>query len=108
MSIIGDHLTENNEGLYAQHVGERIVSAACMLTNGQVVMCVRHNDRAMREIMSEIANFQRVMEQGFVTNRGRFVSRKLGWTIAEAAGQIIRRCGGDSTDGGTLYSENLY
>jgi hypothetical protein len=46
--------------------------------------------------------------QGFVTNRGRYVDRQEGWKIAEAAGQIIARCGGDTTDGGTLYSENVW
>jgi hypothetical protein len=46
--------------------------------------------------------------QGFVTDRGRYVDRQEGWKIAEAAGQIIARCGGDTTDGGTLYSENVW
>jgi hypothetical protein len=46
--------------------------------------------------------------QGFVTDKGRYVDRNEGWKIAEAAGQIIARCGGDTTDGGTLYSENVW
>jgi len=45
------------------------------------------------------------MEQGFVTDTGRFVDREEGHLIAKAAGQIIRRCGGDHH---TLYSENLW
>lgn len=43
--------------------------------------------------------------QGFLTNTGRFVSRAEALRIARAAGQIIRRCGGDSH---ALYSENLW
>lgn len=42
---------------------------------------------------------------GFMTDTGRFVDREEAHTIAKAAGQIIRRCGGDE---GTLYSENLW
>ena len=30
------------------------------------------------------------------------------WKIAEPAGQIRRRIGGDTINGGTLFSENLY
>ncbi len=43
-------------------------------------------------------------EQGFLTNKNRFVDRKEAWLIAEKANQIIRRSGGH----GTLYSEDLY
>lgn len=46
--------------------------------------------------------------EGFLDNKGDFRTRTEAWKIAEAAGQIRRRCGGDTTDGGTLYSENLY
>jgi hypothetical protein len=42
---------------------------------------------------------------GFMTDTGRFVDREEAHTIAKAAGQIVRRCGGDE---GTLYSENLW
>jgi len=43
--------------------------------------------------------------QGFVTNKGEFLTREEAWIIALAEGQIIRRCGGD---GEKLFSENLY
>jgi hypothetical protein len=43
--------------------------------------------------------------QGFLTNKNRFVDRKEGWDIAEAAGQINDRQRGGSR---TLYSEDLY
>ena len=48
------------------------------------------------------------MEQGFVTSKGRFVGRQEAWKIAVDQKQIVRRVGGDDSDGGTLYSENLY
>lgn len=43
--------------------------------------------------------------QGFLTSEGRFVARDEAWKIAEAAGQIVARCGGD---GDWLFSENLW
>lgn len=43
--------------------------------------------------------------QGFLTSTGRFVSREEAWGIALAAGQIVRRVGGDE---GRLFSENLW
>ena len=47
-------------------------------------------------------------EEGFIDQRGEFLTRTEAWKVAEAAKQITRRCGGDEADGGTLYSENLY
>jgi len=46
--------------------------------------------------------------QGFIDQRGEFLDRQEAWKVAHSAGQIIRRVGGDTKDGGTLYSENLY
>lgn len=46
--------------------------------------------------------------QGFIDQRGNFLTRTEAWKIAEQNGQIIRRVGGDTINGGTLYSENLY
>ena len=43
--------------------------------------------------------------QGFIDQRGNFLTREEAWIVAEASGQIIRRVGGD---GKKLYSENLY
>ena len=47
-------------------------------------------------------------EQGFVTSKQRFVNRREAWKIAVEQHQIVRRVGGDTANGGTLYSENLY
>lgn len=63
-------------------------------------------------VLHQISQYGRGREvdagQGFVTNTGRYVDRQEGWTIADGAGQIIHRCGGDRANGGTLYSENLW
>ncbi|CAE6710389.1 hypothetical protein [Candidatus Nitrotoga fabula] len=47
-------------------------------------------------------------EQGFIDQHGVFMTRTEAWHVAQASGQILRRCGGDDANGGTLYSENLY
>jgi len=71
----------------------RIVCAANRKAfTGHIVLGIRHWDAFMRGI----------------DNKGVFLSRTEAWKVAEAAGQIIRRVGGDETNGGTLYSENLY
>jgi hypothetical protein len=44
-------------------------------------------------------------EQGFVDQRGEYLTREEAFEVASKAGQIIRRCGGDE---GRLFSENLY
>lgn len=44
--------------------------------------------------------------QGFVTDTGRFVGRNEAMEIATAAGQIIRRTGGEGSK--RLFSEDLW
>ncbi|CAB3784431.1 hypothetical protein [Pararobbsia alpina] len=83
----------------------RIVCAANRKRfTGEVVLGIRHWDAFMRGLETE----GDPVDQGFIDNRGTFFSRVEAWKVAEAAGQIIRRVGGDDTAGGTLYSENLY
>lgn len=108
-----------------EKIGTRIVCAAVNVEwldgNKIQLVGVRHWDYEMwaqfqkyeSDYGSEILYYED--EQGFLTNEYdpsvnnyRFVTRTEAWKIAEAAGQIIRRCGGDDADGGTLYSENLY
>jgi hypothetical protein len=88
----------------------KIVCAAnrCKDT-GQVILGIRHYDFFMREQLSNAYGFiSDETEQGFVDQKGVFLTRTEAWAVAEAAGQIARRVGGDDTNGGTLYSENLY
>lgn len=95
---------------------ERIVSAANRY--GDVVLSgVRHGSLDMYSLFDHVENvcdlrlnetLSRKEEQGFITSRYRFVDRKEAWKIAVEQKQIVRRVGGDDSDGGTLYSENLY
>lgn len=102
-----------------EEIGDRIVCAAIEIKfdgYASVYLCgVRHWDDFMHDQfrkLQQVRNFSPEEEyrvtQGFLDNREQFLTRSEAWAVAEAAGQIIRRCGGDSRDGGTLYSENLY
>lgn len=93
----------------------RIVCAAtyCLDTN-YCFLSIRHFDANMHNSIEiyEMAFRPKVVAknciQGFVDQFGKFYDRTEAWKIAEANGQILRRVGGDETNGGTLYSENLY
>jgi hypothetical protein len=91
----------------------RIVCAANKDISGMIVLGVRHFDEHMLKVLklAKLPRFSLIgVQQGFIDQRGVFLSREEAWLVAEAAGQIIRRVGGDmSADGvGKLFSENLY
>lgn len=89
---------------------ERLIVCAasrCRKT-GKIVLGIRHWDELMYSFLTEEELEVFDDEQGFIDNRRVFVDRNEAWKIAEAANQIKFRCGGDTADGGTLYSENLY
>lgn len=104
-----------------------IVSAAMLVTIGEdslIIASPRHFDSVARASAaavkpyfvkkyptlseSQIQLSIRSSTQGFVDRFGDFHSRTDAWKIAHAANQIKHRCGGDDTNGGTLFSENLY
>jgi len=86
---------------------QRIVCAAIRLDNKDIICGVRHHDKIMnRQIISRFdAQFTHKFEQGFVDNKGNFLTRSEAFKIAFKQNQIIRSCGGDA---GKLFSENLY
>ena len=87
---------------------ERIVSAANRSPEGLVVMCVRHGCDLFFGVVDQMFGEDKCYfdwEQGFVTNKYRYVTREEAWIIAEKQGQIIR-C--HNVCVGTLYSEHLY
>lgn len=96
--------------IQTQQMQRRIVCAANRVGT-VVIIGVRHFDAIMNHAFSEsklpkLAWYE--AEQGFIDQFGEFCDRKMAWTIASNARQIINEVGGDSADGGTLYSENLY
>ncbi len=82
---------------------QRVVCAANRNTvTGEIILGIRHWDNFMHSL---IKDKQYQYEQGFVDQRGVFLTREEAWAVAVEANQIIRRVGGDD---GVLYSENLY
>ncbi|OOS01241.1 hypothetical protein B0186_03955 [Canicola haemoglobinophilus] len=67
---------------------------------------VRHMDTFTHSILEQFSYDEwRQKEQGFLTNKMRFVSRKEALEIAKANNQIRRDIGYESKE---LYSEMLY
>lgn len=79
-------------------------------SDGAVLVSPRHWDSVCHEMVRVSADPDAWKDsvQGFVDQRGVFLNRREAWVVAEAAGQIKRRVGGDTAGGGRLYSENLY
>lgn len=93
----------------------RVVCAANMCPDtGHIILGARHWDESMHihNGLYRYAGYTdddvKFSKQGFIDQHGVFMDRQEAWKVAEAAGQIIRRVGGDTSKGGTLYSENLY
>lgn len=89
-------------------MNQRIVCAAIKFASigkEYIVTGARHYDSIMASTIKLLPQGTYEREQGFIDQAGKFLTREEAWVIAEAAGQIIRRVGGD---GNKLYSENLY
>ena len=104
-------------------IPERIVCSACQVfvdekdgTNedGSLIIHevygLRHYDSLMRKQIKELEKQYKYAlldyEQGFITNKGRFVDRKEAMKIAKAQNQVIRLSG--SPNSNILFSEDLY
>ena len=66
-----------------------------------IVLGVRHFDSIMRMQINNYTGW----EQGFITNKYRFVSREEAWKIAKEQDQL---CWGKDRTDGQLFSEDLY
>jgi len=88
-------------------IPERIVCAAIKIKEGDIIIAgVRHFDNIMRNIIRSIdkVNYNSC-EQGFLTNKYRFVNRYEAWDIAKNQDQLIW---GKDREPGPLFSEDLY
>ena len=85
---------------------QRVVCAAIRNGLGEIICGPRHFDARMHEqIHNHASTDWKAPEQGFVDQRGEWLTREEAWRVAFDAGQIFRRVGGD---GKQLFSENLY
>jgi hypothetical protein len=90
-----------------------------LMDDGLIVTGVRHLSPDMRETLRRIYGsgwklfgrwickpyHLRIRAQGFIDNRGTFLTREQALARTLAHGQQRYRCGGDETE---LFSENLY
>lgn len=93
--------------LRAEVAAPFIVCAAIVFTDGLIVAGPRHFDRTMHCIIEKLPAVYSAAAhtQGFIDQRGAFYTREEAYVIADKAGQIRQRVGGDD---GRLFSENLY
>lgn len=92
----------------------RIVCAAIRSADGSILLGIRHYSADMHEQIAQRNDGAKFLhrldeDQGFVDQRGVYLSRHEAWHVALAADQIRspEKCGGDP-DGWKLYSEGLY
>ncbi len=88
----------------------RVVCAAIRNCNGEIICSARHYDLLMHaqiKTSTSIEDWKKKssVEQGFIDQWGTYMSREEALEVATAAGQVLRRCGGDRKE---LFSENLY
>lgn len=77
--------------------------------DGEVIVCgVRHWDPLMRDVIDhlDIKRDTTVIIQGFVDNRGVFLTREEAFVVATEAGQIKQKSG--NPDSKKLFSEDIW
>lgn len=85
---------------------QRVVCAAIRhKVSGHIICSARHFDPLMHSQIAKGGDYWRDADQGFIDQRGNFLSREEALAIAKEQNQILRRCGGDEKK---LFSENLY
>lgn len=90
----------------ATRLDRRVVCAALRNSRGEIICGPRHFDATMhQQIRNHASTDWKGAEQGFVDQRGEWLTREEALHVALANGQILRRCGGDDHQ---LFSENLY
>lgn len=101
---------EKSDAVARYNAGRRIIVAANLYSNGIVLVGLRHWDTLM-QTQALCFRAQGLLpsdhepQQGFLDNKGIFLTREQAWLVAENAGQIVRRVGGDGKE---LFTENLY
>ena len=88
-------------------VNRRVVCAALLNKDGRIVCGPRHFDQTMMVQIKDRPGVDswRDADQGFIDQRGVYLTREEAWEIAERENQILRRVGSDVP---CLFSENLY
>lgn len=98
--------------------GRRVVCAAIRAADGSVLLGIRHYSMDMHEQIETRRDGDKFKhrhgeDQGFVDQRGVYMTREEAFVVASCAGQVfdISSCGQTVIDDGIvgkLYSEGLY
>lgn len=114
-SVFNDLLKELNHKRITDYLEERLVCAANRIYNTKedpnkeqlkIILCTRHGDPFYHEIHDLYGEDWEQLDQGFVTNKRRFVSREEALEIAKKNNQILRLS--SSPNPNILFSEDLY
>lgn len=91
----------------ADRTKRRVVCAAIMKGSG-IICGPRHFDPTMHDVIARLyaPGFMADAKQGFVDQKGIFMTRKEAFKVATAANQILEKTGGAHSQ--ELYSEDLY
>ncbi len=84
----------------------RIVCAALLDDRGRMVIGPRHYDVVMQEAIKSLGGDWRKAEQGFIDQRGAFMTREEAFEVATAAKQIRVKTG--NPESRELFSEDIY
>ncbi len=82
-----------------------IIVCSAVKIDDLVIPSVRHFDQLTRDLLIEINIRPTHDQQGFLTNKYRFVDREEGLALARAAGQVVREVGGSHRE---LFSECMW
>lgn len=102
------------DGGYGEVPEQRVVCAAIRAEDGSILLGVRHYSADMRRQIEQRRDGKKFehrhdQDQGFVDQRGAYLSREEAYRVAARAGQIVRpHACGEGLDGPKLYSEGLY
>lgn len=85
---------------------KRVVCAALLDDKGRMIVGARHYDIVMQEMIKVFGGEWNKAEQGFIDQRGCFMSREEAFIVATEAGQIIKKSGDPYSK--ALFSEDIY
>lgn len=85
---------------------EIVICSGIKLKDGRVLRCHRHGDGMLNAHHNGWELAEGTEQQGFVTSKGRYVSRQEGRKLQDEAG--IKSADREGYRGDTLFSEDLY
>jgi hypothetical protein len=94
--------------LFVKDPPEVCVCSAWKTADGQLITGRRHPDCLAEMADRGLERLKQPDEDGFLTSKGRFVTRREGRMLQDAAGIPSASADGKGYRGDSLYSEDLY